>query len=145
MVNPAEASAMKPFSYSSPENSENQPPKFLVRLASAPGIHAAVQVVKQGGENNLHSHPQTDGFWFVLSGRCRFYSDTDTVLGEYGMHEGVLVPHGAQYWFESVGDERLELLHVASAVAEGVDMLADRVNFTEATPAMRTASVLEGT
>lgn len=57
-------------------------------------------------------HTAMDGFWFVLSGRARFYSEGDALVADLGPHEGILVPAGAKYWFESGDCEQLELLQV---------------------------------
>jgi len=75
-------------------------------------LFSAVQVIREGGENSLHSHSAMDGFWFVLRGRARFYGAGDQLIAEIGQHEGVFVPRNVPYWFESVGDELLELLQV---------------------------------
>jgi mannose-6-phosphate isomerase-like protein (cupin superfamily) len=78
-------------------------------------LFATIQVVKEGGETNLHAHPHLDGVWFVMSGRARFYSDEHTLAAELGPHEGILIPRGAKYWFESAGDEPLEIFQVECA------------------------------
>ena len=75
-------------------------------------LFSAVQVIREGGENSLHSHAAMDGFWFVLRGRARFYGAGDKLIAEIGQHEGVFVPRNTPYWFESTGDELLELLQV---------------------------------
>ena len=87
--------------------------KAIVQLAGSDIIRGRVQVVREGGENNLHSHRGMDGFWMVLAGRVRFYGPGDVVI-EFGKHEGVLIPRGEQYWFESASDdEELEILQMA--------------------------------
>jgi len=73
-----------------------------------------VQVVKHGGENNLHTHTGEDAFWLVLSGAVKFYGEGDKLIGELKQHEGILIPRGFSYWFESAGDEPLEILRVAA-------------------------------
>lgn len=88
--------------------------KVITRLARTDRMMANLQVLKSGGENNLHSHRHLDGFWMVLSGRVRFYGEGDVLIGEFGPREGVLVPRNFKYWFEAVGDEPLELLQVES-------------------------------
>ena len=89
--------------------------KVIVQLAGSDIIRGRVQVVREGGENNLHSHRGMDGFWMVLSGRVRFYGPGDVVIGEFGKHEGILIPRGEQYWFESASDdEELEILQMAA-------------------------------
>ena len=50
-----------------------------------------VQVVKNGGENNLHTHTGEDAFWYVISGAVKFYGEGDKLVGEYKKGEGLLV------------------------------------------------------
>jgi len=89
--------------------------KAIVQLAGSDIIRGRVQVVREGGENNLHSHRGMDGFWMVLAGRVRFYGPGDVVIGEFGKYEGILIPRGEQYWFESASDhEELEILQMAA-------------------------------
>lgn len=95
---------------------EEELPKAFVPLVHSDIMICAVQVIRAGGENNLHAHTGMDGLWFVLSGRVRFYGAGHKVIGEFGRHEGVFVPRGVAYWFESVGDEPLEILQ-----AEAID------------------------
>jgi mannose-6-phosphate isomerase-like protein (cupin superfamily) len=73
-----------------------------------------VQVVKNGGENNLHTHTGEDAFWYVISGVVKFYGEGDTLVGEYKKGEGILVPRGYKYWFESASPEPLEILRVTA-------------------------------
>ena len=50
----------------------------------------------------------------VLAGRVRFYGPGDVMIGEFGKYEGILIPRGEQYWFESASDdEELEILQMA--------------------------------
>jgi mannose-6-phosphate isomerase-like protein (cupin superfamily) len=103
------------FRYTRPELPEGEfTGKVITRLARTDRMMANMQTLKAGGENNLHSHRHLDGFWFVLSGRVRFYGEGDVVLAELGPREGILVPRNFKYWFESVGEEALELLQVES-------------------------------
>jgi mannose-6-phosphate isomerase-like protein (cupin superfamily) len=111
-------------------------------------MFAMVQVLAEGGENNLHSHATLDGFWFVLKGRVRFYSDFTTVAAELGPLEGILVPRGAKYWFESASKEPLELLQVeCSEVPLPATQLransVDRVDYEPQKESMRTLSYTE--
>jgi len=73
-----------------------------------------VQVVKSGGENNLHTHTGEDAFWYVISGAVKFYGEGDKVIGEYQKGEGILVPRGFKYWFESASNGQLEILRVTA-------------------------------
>lgn len=103
----------KVFKYEKPEFDHG---KAMVWLARSDIVWGLVQVVKEGGETNLHSHSAVDGFWMVLSGRARFYGEGDQLIAELGKYEGVLIPRGAKYWFESAGDEPAEILQVAGFV-----------------------------
>lgn len=102
------------FGYSSDDIDPTRAKK-VTNLCRTDIIKAAVQTVRSGGENNLHSHPNRDEIFFVLGGRLRLYSTDDEVIADIGRHEGVLIPRGFPYWFESVGDDVLELLQVAAA------------------------------
>ena len=113
------------FSYKKPENLRRG--KGIVQLAQSPLIRGRVQIVQEGGENNLHSHTGMDGFWFVLSGKVKFYGPGDELIGEFGKHEGILIPRGAQYWFESSSDEGLEILQLA-AFEKGVKVTRNDVS-----------------
>src|SRR5208282_5857917 len=83
-------------------------------LLKDPEFFAAVQIVKDGGENNLHAHTNSNQMYFVLAGHVRFHGPGDTVIGDYGPNEGVFIPGGARYWFEKTGAEDLQLLQVVS-------------------------------
>lgn len=56
----------------------------------------------------------------VLNGRARFYTEDNEIVAEAGTNEDVLIPHGFKYWFESTGEDPLEILHV-TPYAEGVE------------------------
>lgn len=103
---------MSAFKYESPAADA---PRKVTWLARTDHLVAAVQFLQKGGEQALHSHAHLDGFWFVLKGRAKFYSDKDTVFAEVGPYEGVLVPRGAKYWFEAVGGEPVELMQVEAS------------------------------
>lgn len=100
-------------------------PKTVVRMCTADTLYCDVQVGKKGSANNLHAHTGIDGIWFVLSGRVKFYGRGDAVIAELGKHEGLLIPHGFPYWFESVGEESLEMLNVACTVPGVEDRRVD--------------------
>lgn len=107
------ALAYQTFSYKKPD--ELRRGKGIVQLAKSDIIRGRVQIVVEGGENNLHSHNGMDGFWMVLAGKVKFYGSGDVLIGEFGKHEGILIPRGAQYWFESSDpNEPLEILQMAA-------------------------------
>lgn len=101
---------VKTFKYDKP--SPTGKPKDISWLVQSGLIKVLVQVVRDGGENNLHYHTNSETTWMVLSGGVRFYGPGDTVIAELGPNEGILLPGGARYWFEKVGEGDLELLQM---------------------------------
>jgi mannose-6-phosphate isomerase-like protein (cupin superfamily) len=101
------------FKYVKPKLPEGSN-KGIVRLASTGMTKGFLQIIADGGENNLHFHDGMDSFWMVIKGRVKFYGPGDKLIGEYGPMEGLITPAGARYWFEKASDEDLELLQVAS-------------------------------
>ena len=99
------------FRYQVPDNDRA---KNLTMLCRTDLLAADVQLVKEGGENKLHSHTAADGFWFVQAGAVKFYGEGDVMLAELGPDEGIVIPHGFKYWFASSGDVPLKILHVAA-------------------------------
>jgi mannose-6-phosphate isomerase-like protein (cupin superfamily) len=109
--------------------------KAVILLCKSDILSANMQVVMEGGENNLHSHPANEGFWLVLGGRARFYGENDVLLADLGKNEGILVPRGLKYWFESGSDEPLEVLRVGAQVLGAKDTRVDHTPQTEAVTA----------
>ena len=100
-----------------------------VNLGTSGLIRGAVQVVKKdAGDNNLHIHTGMDGLWMVLRGEVTFYGEDDAVLGVFGPHQGIVMPHGNAYWFASTGEEDLEILQVVTW-APGIK--DERIDLTE--------------
>jgi mannose-6-phosphate isomerase-like protein (cupin superfamily) len=90
-------------------------------------MYAAVQVMKEGTGNTLHFHTQLDGIFFVLRGRARFHGKDNVVHGDLGERDSILIPRGVSYWFESIGDEPLEMFQV-EAITKGTK---DKITFLE--------------
>jgi len=87
-------------------------------LASAPrertgGMNIAIKCYAEGGENAFHSHNLEDHTFVVLQGRARFWQP-DSGPMELGRNEGILLPAGAYYKFESCGEEPLVLFRVGN-------------------------------
>ncbi|HUZ74540.1 MAG TPA: hypothetical protein VMU87_16265 [Stellaceae bacterium] len=101
---------IRTFSYRKP--AENGHVKQFASLIRSDLISLNVQIVTEGGENNLHYHTGGDNCWMVLRGAARFYGVGDTLLGEFGANEGILLPGGSRYWFEKAGSEDLEILQI---------------------------------
>jgi mannose-6-phosphate isomerase-like protein (cupin superfamily) len=84
-------------------------------LARTDTVEVRAKVYAAGGENALHTHLDEDHTFFVLDGQATFYGpeDTPTVVGR---HEGLMIPAGAYYRFESTGDTNLVLLRFGADV-----------------------------
>jgi mannose-6-phosphate isomerase-like protein (cupin superfamily) len=106
-------SRIQPFKFASPAKAQDER-KVFYWLGATDILRGSIQVVPQGGDNNLHYHPGADGFWMALSGKVRFYGP-DGVIGEYGPQEGVMIPRNARYWFETADESQdLHLLHISA-------------------------------
>ena len=107
-------------------------PKKSIRLSRTDSLTVSAQIINGGGETNMHSHTGEDEAWVVLSGRARFYGvnkDADNgeeVVGELGPREGIMIPKGVPYWFESASDDQLEILRVSSI---DKTVKSERVNY----------------
>jgi mannose-6-phosphate isomerase-like protein (cupin superfamily) len=101
----------KEFRYQTPDF---EGVKKTLQVCNSDLMKVQVQVVKNGGENNLHTHTGEDAFWYVISGAVKFYGEGDKLVGEYKKGEGLLVPRGYKYWFESASTEPLEVLRVTA-------------------------------
>ena len=100
---------------------DTQGKKVHIKLAGTDSCRAAVQVLRNGGENNLHYHSNGDSFWMVLKGRIRFYGPDDMVIGEYGPQEGLITPIWSRYWFENAGEEDAEILHISARADSAIE------------------------
>lgn len=105
------AQEAKEFRYQTPEF---EGVKKTFQVCNSDLMKVQVQVVKDGGENNLHTHTGEDAFWYVINGAVKFYGEGDKLVGEYKKGEGILVPRGYKYWFESASPEPLEILRVTA-------------------------------
>ncbi|HWP57030.1 MAG TPA: cupin domain-containing protein [Candidatus Acidoferrales bacterium] len=105
---------------------DKQRGKQNLHMGSCGGLNVGVQVCLKGGETNLHAHPGSESSWFVLGGRVKFYGAENILVAELGKGEGIFVPAGVPYWFESASEEPLEILHITSRVPGGK---RGRVNF----------------
>ena len=112
----AQESKVKTFAYVRPASGA---PKDFVRLSRTRLGGLAIQVLREGGENNLHYHNNSDTTWFVLRGHVRFYGPGDVLIAELGPEEGIVMPGGARYWFEKTGTADAELMQCDSYDASG--------------------------
>ncbi|MBZ8180123.1 MAG: cupin domain-containing protein [Oscillatoria sp. PMC 1051.18] len=82
-------------------------------LASTDLMSVRIKCYAQGGENVLHSHPGEDHTFVVLAGKARFFGK-DGEVAELSRNQGILLPRGTYYKFQSCGDEPLVLLRVGA-------------------------------
>jgi len=107
----ADTPTARAFKYTKPEFQPGHPTS-VVSLARTDRMWARMQVHSKGGEIGLHAHKHLDGFWMVIRGRARFYTEGDLVIAEAGPLEGVFLPRGYKYRFEKIGADDLEILQV---------------------------------
>jgi mannose-6-phosphate isomerase-like protein (cupin superfamily) len=81
------------------------------RKAETSRLRVGVKSYAMGGENALHTHRNQDHAFIILQGKATFYG-TDGKIGTLGRHQGIMIPLGAFYSFESCGEEPLILLRV---------------------------------
>jgi mannose-6-phosphate isomerase-like protein (cupin superfamily) len=95
-------------------------------LARTATTEVRAKVYAEGGENGLHTHLDEDHTFFVLDGQATFYGPDDqrTVVGRY---EGILIPAGAFYRFQSTGDTNLVLLRFGADVPAPEGTTAPRI------------------
>ena len=87
-------------------------------LADTGNMTVHIKVYASGGENGLHTHPNEDHVFLIMQGKARYF-DADGGHIDVGKHEGIMLPAGAYYWFESIGGEPLVLMRVGGKVADG--------------------------
>jgi mannose-6-phosphate isomerase-like protein (cupin superfamily) len=100
-----------------------QPQMFQVRVpimkegrihnvvAEAGPMTVAMKCYAEGGENALHTHLDEPHVFVILQGKARFVGE-EGETGVLGRNEGILIPAGWLYRFESCGDEPLVILRV---------------------------------
>jgi mannose-6-phosphate isomerase-like protein (cupin superfamily) len=99
-------------------------------LASTDLLKLRVKVYAEGGENGLHAHQDEDHAFVVLEGQATFHDEegNTTIVNQY---EGIMLPKGAYYYFQSSGDSNLVLLRAgAGRKAEGGHRLNQQGNLT---------------
>ncbi len=87
-------------------------------LARGPHLWLHAKVYAAGGENGLHAHPAEDHAFLILAGEATF-TDADGAETVVGPHDGMLIPRGTEYRFESSGKENLVMLRVGAGDTKG--------------------------
>ena len=95
-------------------------------LARTDTVEVRAKVYAEGGENAMHTHLDEDHTFFILDGEATFYGpDEQTVV--VGRHEGIMIPSGAFYRFQSTGDTNLVLLRFGADVEAPEGAVAPRI------------------
>lgn len=91
----------------------NDRAKVIEGVARTELLSTAVQIVRNGGETNLHVRAGKVGVWVVLGGQAAFSGGDDnrTVSKR---NDAIVPPAGTKFWFESVDDEPLEIIRVGA-------------------------------
>jgi len=73
-----------------------------------------VKVYAEGGENGMHAHTTEDHTFIVIEGQATFRVDTDDNIKVVNKWEGIMLPKGVYYRFESTGNENLVLIRAGA-------------------------------
>jgi len=83
-------------------------------LARSELMSLTLKVYAEGGENAMHYHTNEEHSFIVLQGEATFHLDSEENAHVVYQWEGVFLPRGAQYYFQSSGNENLVLLRVGA-------------------------------
>ena len=83
-------------------------------LADTELMTVRIKCYAQGGENALHAHVAEDHAFIILDGAARF-TGREGEIGVLHRNQGIMLPKGTYYKFESCGDIPLVLLRVGAA------------------------------
>jgi hypothetical protein len=72
-----------------------------------------LKLYAEGGENALHAHAREDHAFIVLDGQATFH-DKDGKAFTVNKYEGVMLPRGTLYYFQSSGKTNLVMLRVGA-------------------------------
>jgi mannose-6-phosphate isomerase-like protein (cupin superfamily) len=78
-------------------------------------LRLRLKVYASGGENVLHFHPYEDHTFIVLQGEATFHIGEVDDVRVVTKYEGVMLPHGVSYWFQSSAPENLVMLRAGAA------------------------------
>jgi mannose-6-phosphate isomerase-like protein (cupin superfamily) len=117
-------------------------------LAATDQMSVVLKAYAEGGENEVHAHPNEDHIFVILQGQAEFFGPNDerTIVGR---HQGLMLPAGSFYRFHAHGDENLILLRIGTKIPGGGDPIArihadgsDFDGYSEANK--RTETIMDG-
>ena len=94
---------------------------ITARLGSADNLWVHAKIYSAGGENALHEHPQEDHAFFVLQGVVTFVDAGGQEI-ELRQYEGIMIPKGTLYRFQSGAEENLVMLRIGAAQRQEGDV-----------------------
>ena len=83
-------------------------------LAKSGGLTMGLNFYTPGRKNKLHTHPGEDHAFVVIDGQATFY-DKDNKPTVLNKGEGIMLPDGYYYYFESTGTVPLAILRSSAA------------------------------
>jgi mannose-6-phosphate isomerase-like protein (cupin superfamily) len=92
-------------------------------LAKTDNMWATLKVYASGGENGLHAHSNEDHMFVIMQGTARFFGPNGETQ-DLGKHEGIMLPAGSFYNFQSTAEEPLVLMRVGCRTGAGEDASA---------------------
>ena len=114
MAETAAASTATLFSLKSPKLADG---RMDNHVAKTDLMSVIVKVYASGGENAMHQHPHEDHAFVVLEGQATFHLGTDDNIKVCNKYDGVMLPKGTNYWFQSSAPENLVMLRMGAAQA----------------------------
>jgi mannose-6-phosphate isomerase-like protein (cupin superfamily) len=81
-------------------------------------LSVLIKVYASGGENRMHAHVYEDHSFIVLEGEATFHFDGEDNVRILRPYEGVMLPKGTYYRFESTGQGNLVMLRVGASLPE---------------------------
>jgi mannose-6-phosphate isomerase-like protein (cupin superfamily) len=82
-------------------------------------LTVTVKVYAEGGENGMHHHTNDDHSFIVIEGQATFHVNSEDNVLVVGPYEGIMLPCGTDYRFESSGEENLVLIRVGAIINPG--------------------------
>jgi quercetin dioxygenase-like cupin family protein len=89
--------------------------RFDNHVAGTDLLKLVVKVYAAGGENAMHQHPYEDHAFIVLQGQATFHINSDDNVRVVSKNEGVMLPRGVCYWFQSSAPENLVMIRAGAA------------------------------
>ncbi len=88
--------------------------KSRKQLSASELLDLHLLVFTEGGENEMHNHPDDNHAFIVLEGEATFHVETEDNVVVVGHHEGLLLPKDTNYRFQSSGSSNLIMVRVGA-------------------------------